>query len=189
MAGSASQPGTAARAAETRKVQRYRSISSQYLFAPLAVETSGVFGPAATRFIKELGRMLTSTTGDKRQTSWLWQRFSIAIVRGNAAAIRGSAPLTALRSANTQHSGGQAKDSHLKNSIPDYNQLHSSQPTRSAPSLTTDAFTETSVQMNEATNMTDPDSPSMLRVTNAIFSDGCAPSLGPVNISHRQAQV
>ena len=164
VAGSASQPGTAARAAETRKVQRYRSISSQYLFAPLAVETSGVFGPAATRFIKELGRMLTSTTGDKRQTSWLWQRFSIAIVRGNAAAIRGSAPLTALRSANTQHSGGQAKDSHLKNSIPDYNQLHSSQPTRSAPSLTTDAFTETSVQMNEATNMTDPDSPSMLEV-------------------------
>ena len=95
LTGSALNAGTAARAAEKRKMQRYLSIATQYSFVPLAVETTGVIGPAATRLIKELGRMLTSATGDQRETAWLWQRVSIAIIRGNAAAIRGSAPQTA----------------------------------------------------------------------------------------------
>ena len=99
VAGSALRPGTAARAAETRKVQRYSSLTSQYLFVPLAVETSGVIGPAAIKFVKELGRMITCVTGDQRETAWLWQRLSMAIVRGNAAAIRGSAPQTSLGAA------------------------------------------------------------------------------------------
>ena len=39
--------------------------------------------------------MMTAASGDKRETDWLWQRVSIAIIRGNAAAVRGSAPHTA----------------------------------------------------------------------------------------------
>ena len=108
--GSALKPGTAARAAETRKVQRYLSITPQYLFVPLAVETSGVIGPAAISFIKELGRMLTSATGDQRETAWLWQRISMAIIRGNAAAIRASAPQTSIGPAVSHNRSGPAHD-------------------------------------------------------------------------------
>ena len=87
-------PGSAARAAEKRKIQRYSSLAEQYLFVPLAVETSGVVGPAASRFFKVLGRRMSQSTGDRRETAWLWQRISIAIIRGNAASIRGSVVLS-----------------------------------------------------------------------------------------------
>ena len=69
---SAVEPGAAARAAETRKIKRYTSLSTQYIFAPLAVETTGVIGAAGTRLIKELGRRISSTTGERRETAWLW---------------------------------------------------------------------------------------------------------------------
>ena len=94
LAKSAIKPGSAARAAEDRKVQRYASLSAQYLFVPLAVETSGVAGPSAIRLVQELGSRITSVTGERRETAWLWQKISIAIIRGNAVAIRGSAYLS-----------------------------------------------------------------------------------------------
>ena len=100
---SAVEPGTAARAAEARKMKRYASLSPQYIFAPLAVETTGVIGTEGTRLIKELGRRITSTTGERRETSWLWQRLSMAIIRGNAAAIRGSAAQTASIPVSTHY--------------------------------------------------------------------------------------
>ena len=100
---SAVEPGAAARAAETRKIKRYTSLSTQYIFAPLAVETTGVIGAAGTRLIKELGRRISSTTGERRETAWLWQRLSMAIIRGNAAAIRGSAGHTAFNPVTAQH--------------------------------------------------------------------------------------
>ena len=79
--------GSAARAAEHHKRERYADIAQRYRFEPLAVETSGVLGPAITKFTSDLGKRMTAQTGEKRETSWLRQRLSIAIVRGNAAAI------------------------------------------------------------------------------------------------------
>ena len=58
-----------------------------YRFEPIAVETTGVFGDSSSRFISELGKRITNCTHDKRETHWLRQRLSIAVVRGNAASI------------------------------------------------------------------------------------------------------
>lgn len=80
-------PGAAARAAEQRKQARYAALVQRYRFEPLAVETTGVLGPAISKFLAELGRRITAQTGEKRETCWLRQRISLAIVRGNAAAI------------------------------------------------------------------------------------------------------
>ena len=102
VADSAVKPGSAALAAESRKTQRYASISAQYLFVPLTVETSGVVGLAAINFIKELGRRISSATGERRETAWLWQEVSMAIIRGSAAAIRGSASQPAMN-VDTSH--------------------------------------------------------------------------------------
>ena len=44
------KPASAARAAEAKNIKEYTSVASQYLFVPLAVETSGVVGPSATIF-------------------------------------------------------------------------------------------------------------------------------------------
>ena len=89
---SALEPGAAARQAEERKRQRYREISRRYIFVPVAIETSGVYGPAAAAFIQDLGRRISARTGERRETAWLRQRLSIAIARGNAASVLASAP-------------------------------------------------------------------------------------------------
>ena len=46
---SALAPGAAARQAEERKRQRYAELSQRYIFEPIALETSGVYGPVWSR--------------------------------------------------------------------------------------------------------------------------------------------
>ena len=87
---SAIQPGRAAAAPEERKRQRYSGLTNRHLFEPLAVETSGVIGPSSTRFLNELGHKIRRVTGEHQETEWLYQRVSIAVARGNAAALLAS---------------------------------------------------------------------------------------------------
>ena len=62
-------------------------LSQSYDFAPLAIETTGVLGPAFETLIAELGRRISERTGERRETQWLRQRVALAVVRGNAAAV------------------------------------------------------------------------------------------------------
>ena len=50
-----------------------------------------MLGPATANFICELGQLITARTGERRETEWLYQRLSIAVVRGNAAAVLSTA--------------------------------------------------------------------------------------------------
>ena len=84
---SALEPGSAARAAEDRKRERYSELSERYIFQPLAVETSGVLGPSSGKFLAQLGQRITSVTGERRELEWLRQRVSLAVARGNAVSI------------------------------------------------------------------------------------------------------
>ena len=79
--------GSAANKAEARKNSHYSNIQSHYRFEPVSVETTGVYGNQTDKFIRELGRKISATSGDKRETGWLRQRISIAITRGNAASV------------------------------------------------------------------------------------------------------
>ena len=80
-------PGAAANRAEQWKRDKYASLADRYLFEPVAIETSGVLGTSTSAFIRGLGMRITARTGDKRETRWLLERLSIAVVRGNAASI------------------------------------------------------------------------------------------------------
>ena len=80
----AHQVGAVAQQAEERKMQKYKHLDSCYFFTPVAIETSGVFGPKTTEFLKELGVRLRQVSGD------LTQRLSVAIQRGNAASVLGT---------------------------------------------------------------------------------------------------
>ena len=51
----AKQVGAVAQQAED-KIQKYQHLDSCYFFTPVAIETSGVFGPKTMEFLKELGR-------------------------------------------------------------------------------------------------------------------------------------
>ena len=84
---SAVAPGSAASAAEVRKREHYRNITDRYLLEPVSVETTGILGPSTIDFLRRLGKQVSGATGDKRETSWLMERISLAVVRGNAASI------------------------------------------------------------------------------------------------------
>ena len=90
LCSTAAESGSAAKEAEERKVSKYRSIAAYYTFSPVAVETLGPMGPEAKSFLLDLGRRLRQHTGEPRSTSYLIQRISMAIQKGNAVAMMGS---------------------------------------------------------------------------------------------------
>jgi len=49
----------------------------------------GTFG---LTFVNELGKRITSVNGDPRATSFLKQRLSLVVQRGNVAAVLGTLP-------------------------------------------------------------------------------------------------
>ena len=88
----ASLTGSASVQAASRKTQKYGGLPASYVFQPVAIETLGAFDPSASAFISEVGRRISSISGDKRESTFLFQRLSISIQRYNLVAFKGSFP-------------------------------------------------------------------------------------------------
>ena len=86
--------GAAAHSAELRKHSKYTKLPNSYTLCPFAVETLGPFGEEAISLVDELGRRLHLSTGEPRSRSFLIQRLSIDIQRGNTAAVLGTIPIS-----------------------------------------------------------------------------------------------
>ena len=84
--------GAVANDAANRKTTKYSSLSAQYCFVPLAVETLGALGDEAFRFFRDLGQRIAVTTAEPRSYQFLMQRISVAVQRGNASCIVGTVP-------------------------------------------------------------------------------------------------
>jgi hypothetical protein len=82
--------GSAAESAAVRKEGKYRDLSQQYIFQPIAFETIGSINSSAIEFISELGRRCAEQSGIARESDFLFQRLSVAVQRFNAVAFRGS---------------------------------------------------------------------------------------------------
>jgi hypothetical protein len=83
-------PGKAADASADRKEVKYSNLSVSYLFVPLAFETLGPMHIRTKNFLEELGRRLSLVSGDQRESSFLFQRLSIALQRFNRVCFDGS---------------------------------------------------------------------------------------------------
>ena len=92
LAHSAMQAGSAACTAEKAKENKYAELEGKVIFVPLGFETIGAWGSTCLKTVKELGNLIKKKTGETRSGAFLMQRLSVAIQRGNAAAILGSAP-------------------------------------------------------------------------------------------------
>ena len=66
---------------------KYADLLQVVTFVPVAVETLDPICSDEIEFIAELGRRILSISGDPRDTASLFQRISIAVQRGNAAAV------------------------------------------------------------------------------------------------------
>ena len=85
--------GGAAEIAVNRKEEKYAALSINYNLIVIALETLGPLGTKSYTFLRELGRRLTIVTEGPRETSFLFQRISIAVQRFNAIRIRDSFPV------------------------------------------------------------------------------------------------
>ena len=83
--------GCVAAHAEERKSRKYLHLAPTYHFQPVAIETSGAIGPCTRKFLRDLGRRVFLETGEANSTSYLLQRLSVAVQRGNAVAVLGCA--------------------------------------------------------------------------------------------------
>jgi len=82
--------GAAAEIAETRKETKYRELSTANVFVPIALETLGPIGRKALVFLTEIGRRSSLINDDTRETSFLFQRISVAVQRFNSLLLKGS---------------------------------------------------------------------------------------------------
>jgi len=87
---SAAGAGSAAAAAEQRKITKYAPLATAHEFVPVAIKTLGSWGARGVSFINDLGRRITDQSGDPRSAAFLKQRLALAVQRGNAAAVLGT---------------------------------------------------------------------------------------------------
>ena len=78
--------GSAAEAATVRKESKYSTLPPDLIFQPIATETHA----SALNFLSEVGRRLSSVSGDSGETSFLFQRLSIIVHRFNSVFIMDS---------------------------------------------------------------------------------------------------
>ena len=83
-------------AEETEKLKKskYQALTHTHThyFVPVSVETSGACGSEALSLFHDIASRVTSTTKDTFTLSQLLQQVSLAILRGNSAAVLGSSP-------------------------------------------------------------------------------------------------
>ena len=90
LASATSAAGAVATRAEEKKQEKYAHLDPSHCFTPVAIETTGAVGSRSLSFLKDLGHRLRQVTGEEKSFSYLLQRLSVAIQRGNAASVLGT---------------------------------------------------------------------------------------------------
>ena len=75
--------GSVAAMAEDRKKKIYEALAAIHCFVPIAIETSGAFGPETKCFLTSLSTRIRALTHDDMAFCYLAQRLSVAIQKGN----------------------------------------------------------------------------------------------------------
>ena len=82
--------GAAAVSAGATKFAKYVDLNKSYDLVPIAIETFGSWGQHGWELVEWVGSKIAQSTGELRATTFLRQRISIAIQRGNAASVLGT---------------------------------------------------------------------------------------------------
>ena len=90
---STSEARAVAKLAETKKRDKYLAIARSHHFVPVAVETSGAFGPEALELFDDIARRIRIVSQEVKSRAFLFQRISVALQQGNASAVLGTAPV------------------------------------------------------------------------------------------------
>jgi len=86
----ATDSGTVADTAASRKTQISTLCRQRTCLNPAAVENLGTFSTSTLDLLVQLGRRISLQSGDVRESSYLFQRISVAIQRFNSALLHDS---------------------------------------------------------------------------------------------------
>ena len=86
------EQGAAAKQATDNKTTKYQELETTHIFFPVAIETAGSWGHQTVELVQEIGRPIADITADSRETTFLFQRLSVALQRGNAVSFLGTFP-------------------------------------------------------------------------------------------------
>ena len=90
--GAAREAGSTAEMAASRKEEKYTEVEARHVFQPIAMETLGVFSSSARQFVCSLGHRISSSSGEARETCFLFQRISVLLQRFNAVLLHDRLP-------------------------------------------------------------------------------------------------
>ena len=76
-----------ANSAELIKARKYIELELSHFVQPIAAETLGGLGSSSLDFLKDLGKRIYRSTGQKRSAEFLRQRLGIAVQIGNASSV------------------------------------------------------------------------------------------------------
>src|SRR6218665_270915 len=79
--------GSAAEQAAVHKTAKYALLPATHVFVPIAFENLGPVNAEGAEFLSELGRRISSVSGDQRETT-VSQRLYICVQCHNAIAFR-----------------------------------------------------------------------------------------------------
>ncbi|KAL1446882.1 hypothetical protein WDU94_010923, partial [Cyamophila willieti] len=85
-------PGYPGESAAKKKHLKYATIAQNHHFLAFAVETLGPWPDETINFIDRLGGLLYEASQEPRSRSFLVERISLSIQRGNSASVLGSLP-------------------------------------------------------------------------------------------------
>jgi len=77
----ATKPGAAAQKTAQNNIDKYFKLASAHIFYPFAIETAGTRHEMVIELTQEIGRRITTITEDTRETTFLFQRLSMALQR------------------------------------------------------------------------------------------------------------
>jgi len=83
----ATKLGAVAYKTAQNKIDKYSKLASTHIFYPFAIETAGAWHEMAIELTQEIGGRVTTITEHTRETTFLFQRLSMALQRGNAVSF------------------------------------------------------------------------------------------------------
>ena len=86
--------GCAAQKAFNKKEWKYREISKNFVFIPVAMETFGAWAEDSLAFVMQLGNRIAKATSEVRSATFLLQRISIAVQKANSISVLSTLPST-----------------------------------------------------------------------------------------------
>ena len=90
VAASAVAAGSSAEIAEVRKISKYAYLTPGISFQAVALDSLGGVSSSTAAFINELGHRISAVSSDPVETSHLWQRLSICLMRHNSILLHQS---------------------------------------------------------------------------------------------------